>query len=127
MLISLKNTSWLFAVLTAGTGPTLQQPQNAESFPPNRRARMGGFCQTASSSHPMAAKHCSKTHKGSPLALLRRGAVPLLPPTPAAETRLLSQDKHHPVKTGTNLNSIKDTITPMHITTQSINYSINGA
>lgn len=65
--------------------------------------------------------------QGSPLALQRSGAVPLLPPTPAAGTRLLSQEKHHPVKIGTNLNSIKDQITPMHIITQSTNYGINGA
>lgn len=31
--------------------------------------------------------------QGSPLALQRSGAVPLLPPTPAAGTRLLSQEK----------------------------------
>lgn len=95
MLISLKNTSWLFAVQTAGTGPRLQQPQNAETpFSPNTyKQDQEAFVKLHHPPILTPARALLQNTQGSPLALQRSGAVPLLPPTPAAGTRLLSQEK----------------------------------
>lgn len=100
------------------------------------QARSGGFCQTASSSHPHASKSAAPKHIRITSGSAEEWSCSSAPsntgsrdkaPVSREGTRLLSQEKHHPVKIGTNLNSIKDQITLMHITTQSTNYGINGA